>query len=620
MVALAAMTLIVFYPTRDAGFLKWDDQLYVTANSHVLGGLTWQGVWWALTTAHSPYWHPLTWLSHMADVQLFGIDAGAHHLVSVLIHVVSVLALFDLLRSATGAFWPSAFVAAIFAVHPLHAESVAWIAERKDVLSVLFSLLALRCHVAYARGRAKTQLVLSVALFVLAVMSKPMAVTLPLIMLLLDFWPLRRTGHHLLEKLPFMVIAAGVAIATVAVQARVGAVANLDVYPQSLRLANALISYVSYLGDALWPSRLAAFYPWPAEIVWPQVAAGFAVLAAITAAAVITRRKYPFVLAGWLWYLVTLLPVIGLLQAGEQSRADRFMYFPLIGLSIIFAWGMASLASRSGGWTSKLIPVAATAAMMACAATARVQVQYWHDDIALWRHAVEVTERNYLAHDLLGLAQKDRGQWDAALASYRTALSFTPPRQSEFAALVHNNIAFVLVQQGKLAEAITHYRRAIAIMPDLPESHLDLGATLVMAGRPAEAVPPYRQAIRLKPGMAPAHNGLGAALAQQGLRREAILEYREALRLDPTLALADANLGAALAQERQLPEAAESFISALKIQPDNPRWQYQAGIIFAAMKQTPRAIEHLEKALELDADLTDAAEGLTALRNGRPWP
>ena len=619
MVALAAVTLVVFAPALDAGFLKWDDQLYVTANPHVLAGLTWQGVWWALTTAHSPYWHPLTWLSHMADVQLFGLDAGSHHLVNVVVHVINALLLFELLRSATRAHWPSAFVAAVFAVHPLHVESVAWIAERKDVLSVLFSLLALRIYVNYVRGGTRALLWAVVTLFICAVMCKPMAVTLPLIMLLLDFWPLQRRATSL-EKMPLLMVAAVVSLVTVAVQWKVGAVADLEVFPWSRRLANAVTSYVLYLRDALWPSRLAAFYPWTPQVVWSQVVVALALLAAITVAAFKWRRRYPFVLVGWLWYLGTLLPVIGLLQAGEQSRADRFMYFPLVGLSIIVAWGMATLASRNTGWTSRLIPIAATAALVACAAAARIQVRYWHDDVSLWRHATEVTDSNYLAYDLLGLAEKERREWDAALASYAKALVFSPPRQPEFAALVHNNIAYVLVQQGRLPEAITHYRRAIAIRPELPESHLDLGATLVMAGKPAEAVPSYKEAIRLKPEMAPAHNGLGAALALQGQRREAIPQYREALQLDPTLALAWANLGAALAEERQWPEAASSFVRALQMQPDNAQWQYRTGLVFAAMQQTSQAIEHLEKAVALDPRMTEAADALAALRNARSEP
>ena len=619
MVALAAMTLVVFSPTLDAGFLKWDDQLYVTANTHVLAGLTWQGLWWALTTAHSPYWHPLTWLSHMADVQLFGLDAGSHHLVSVVIHVVNAVLLFDLLRSATRAHWPSAFVAAMFAVHPLHVESVAWIAERKDVLSVFFSLLALRFYIVYVSGGLRRHFWAAVALFICAVMCKPMAITLPLVLLLLDFWPLQRRASWG-EKTPFLVVAAVASAATVAVQWNVGAVAGLDLFSWSRRFANAVMSYGLYLRDALWPSRLAAFYPWTAQIIWWQLLIAVTALVAITVAAFTWRRRYPFVLAGWLWYLITLLPVIGLVQVGEQSRADRFMYFPLVGLSIIVAWGMATLASRTRGWTGRLIPLAATAAIVGCSIAARSQVRYWHDDVTLWRHATEVTDRNYLAYDLLGLAQKERHEWDAALASYSEALSFSPPRQPEFAALVHNNIAYVLVQQGKLPDAIAHYRRAIAIRPELPESHLDLGATLVMAGKAADAVPHYQEAIRLKPGMAPAYNGLGAALALQGQRREAIPQYREALQLDPTLALAWANLGAALAEERQWPEAANSFVRALKMQPDNAQWRYRAGLVFAAMQQTSQAIEHLEKAVALDPRMTEAAEALAALRSARSGP
>ncbi|HEX4565964.1 MAG TPA: glycosyltransferase family 39 protein, partial [Vicinamibacterales bacterium] len=399
-VALVALTLLVFSSVRHFDFVNWDDQLYLTENATVQAGLSWSNVRWALTTTHSPYWHPLTWMSHMLDVTLFGMDAGWHHVTSLLIHVASTLLLFALLRRMTRETGKSAFVAAIFAIHPLHVESVAWLAERKDVLSTFLLFVTMWMYVRYVERPGVARYAAIVIAYGLALMAKPMVVTLPFVLLLLDVWPLRRSGSParvLLDKLPLLALAIGVSVATLLVQRNVGAVAGLNALPVGARVANGLVGYVTYLWKASWPTRLAAFYPLHAYPAWVPALAG-AVLVVLTAFAFSQRRERPYVLVGWLWFIITVAPVIGLLQSGEQATDDRFMYVPLIGLSLIAAWGGRDLLARI--WLGRTA-VAATgfAIVGACAVTSYAQTSYWSDSLTLWRHAADVTGGNYVAYE-----------------------------------------------------------------------------------------------------------------------------------------------------------------------------------------------------------------------------
>jgi tetratricopeptide (TPR) repeat protein len=600
--ALAALTAIVYAPVRTFELVNWDDPSYVTDNPIVRGGLTWSSALWAVTTTHSPYWHPMTWLSLLLDVSLFGGDAGAYHVTSAAIHVATTLVLFLLLRRMTGAAGPSAFVAAIFAVHPLHVESVAWIAERKDVLSTFFWVLTIWAYVSYTRAPSAGRYLVVVAWYALALMSKPMVMTLPVVLLLLDWWPLGRFGGPkglpfgglFIEKIPLFAMAIATALATAIVQRRVGAVAGLEALPLGARIENAIVSCGVYIWKTVWPANLAAFYPLHAYPLWVVLLAA-AALVAITAAAIRVRRRLPHVAVGWLWFLVTVAPVIGLTQAGEQARADRFMYVPMIGLLLIVAF------SR---WPARLANARLAGAFVLIAASAvasRAQVLTWADSETLWRHAIEVVPRNYLAYQNLGEALRDRNRLDEALTNLRLALEDAPPNSPGLEAMIHNdlglvlsrkgqtgeaarefdeavrldpvfaeaqlNLANALAAEGRLTDAEPHYAAAIALKPDLVEPQVGLGGVLLEQRRPAEAIPHFETALRLDPAVPQAHNGLGAAYAMQGREADALREYDEALRLDPSLVTAHFNAAVLMLKQGRTDEARRHLDAALQIDP-----------------------------------------------------
>ena len=407
---LVLINVFVYGSVSDFELVNWDDPTYITENPTVLQGLTWANAWWALTTGHSPYWHPLTWISHMIDVSLFGSDAGAYHVVNVVLHTANTLLLFELLRRMTGAHGRSAFVAAMFAAHPLHVESVAWVTERKDVLSTCFWLLASLAYLSYVR-RGSWQRYVSVAvLFTLALMSKPMVVTLPVVFLLLDFWPLGRLspgtpGWRLraralvIEKLPLVALALATSVATVVIQHRVGAMAGLDALPWQARAGNASVGYVAYIWKTVWPAKLAAFYPL-FDTTAARVVLAVCAMLAVTAAVIRFRARHPYLLTGWMWYVITIAPVIGFLQAGEQGMADRFMYIPMIGLLMAAAWAVpAILPGRMA-----VVRAAGIAVVVASAVAAHAQVAHWENSLTLWEHATRVTPDSYIAYqNFLGM-------------------------------------------------------------------------------------------------------------------------------------------------------------------------------------------------------------------------
>jgi tetratricopeptide (TPR) repeat protein len=580
--ALIVLSVAVYAPLGHFDFVKWDDPQYITDNATVLAGLTWHGVAWAFTTTHGPYWHPLTWLSHMLDVQFFGLDAGGHHITNIVLHIATTLVLFALLRRTTGAPGRSAFVAALFAVHPLHVESVSWIAERKDMLSALFWMLTLGAYGRYAARPGVARYLAVLALFACALMAKPMVVTLPFALLLVDVWPLERAAvdrtagwsRLVTEKLPLMALAAAVGVATVVLQRGQGALPALGAIPLTLRVANALTSYVAYMGLMFWPAHLAALYPYPLAMpAWWTIAGAVLVLVGISVAAIRTARRYPYAVAGWLWYLGTLLPVIGLIQSGEQSMADRFVYIPLVGLFVIVAWGIPDLLAR---WPERRLALRAAAAIaiVACAVVARGQVQYWADNLTLWEHVVSSTGPNYRAQANLAMALQDAGRTGDAIAHYSEALRINPRfldaydnlglalagegRTDEAIALytqtlrlkatdadAHNNLGKLLAEQNKIDDAIVHFAEAVRLRPLFPEAHNNLANALASRGRIPEAIDRYTEALRLHPDFADAHNGLGGALMTQGRIAEAVQHFEEAVRLDPTFLAAQHNLAAA---------------------------------------------------------------------------
>ena len=516
---LAIAVLAAFWPVLDNDFVSYDDEKYVTRNRHVQMGLSLESVSWAWTTFAAANWHPLTWTSHMLDWQLYGDRPAGHHLSSLLWHLANTLLLFLVLRGLTGSIGRSAFVAALFGVHPLHVESVAWVAERKDVLSTWFWFATIGAYVRYTRRACTRRLLPVLGLLVLGLLSKPMLVSVPFTLLLLDVWPLRRleTGRigaslagPVREKLPLFFVAAASAVVTLAAQRSGEAIGSMEIYPLADRLSNALVAYSAYLWRTVWPFGLAVHYPHPrGDLPGWQIAVAASLLLLITLGVFRARVRRPYLLMGWLWYVGTLVPVIGLIQVGKQAMADRYSYVPLIGIFIMVAFGVPDLFPPASGARAKRV-VLATLACVSIAlliVSTRFQVVHWRDSVTLFEHALTVTPPNAIAHNGAGLA---------------------------------------LAEQGRLPEAIEHYRKAIEIRPGYAEAFNNLGGALATQGRVAEAIAGYDQALNIDPDYAEASNNLGVALARQGRFDEAIERFRAALAIRPCYGRAHSNLAAAL--------------------------------------------------------------------------
>jgi protein O-mannosyl-transferase len=535
--ALALITLMVYLPATHDNFINYDDQDYVTENSMVQKGLTWAGVKWAFTTGHASNWHPITWISHMADCEFFGLNPGGPHLVNVLFHAANSVLLFVLLLRLTGEIRPSAFIAALFAWHPLHVESVAWISERKDVLSMFFGLLALLSYVRYAKENHRRSFWLAFLFFALGLMSKPMLVTLPFVMLLLDFWPLRRFSNTalclplLLEKIPFFLLTIVSCLVTFFVQSQQGgnAVDSLEMVPLHYRLLNTVIAYGRYLLKTVWPVNLTVIYPLPDHLSWMYAAAATSAMALLVISWLVWRgaRACPYLTAGWLWFLGTLVPVIGLVQVGSAGLADRYTYFPLIGIFIAVTFGANDLAKRLR--IPKIVLLAAASVILAtCLILTGQQLRYWRDSETLFAHAVAVTKDNHVAHVNLGVALDQKGELNEALEQYRAAEQLAPELYH-----IHNNIANILDRQGHPAEALAEYREAVSRQPNLAFLHNSLGGELVTLGRFDEALQEFSRAIQLDSHYAQPHLETAKIFFQQGRDAEAINELRAALRIEP---------------------------------------------------------------------------------------
>ena len=559
---LALITLLVYLPATRDGFVNYDDQDYVTENSTVQKGLTWTGSKWAFTTGHASNWHPLTWLSHMTDCELFGLNPGAHHFVNVLFHTANAVLLLLLLFRLTGALWPSAFVAALFAWHPLHVESVAWVSERKDVLSTFFALLTLLAYTRYAQKKSRVEsresganttvpaldsrlwtfdYTLALFFFALGLMSKPMLVTLPFVMLLLDYWPLKRVTSDrwqvskvmrlVLEKWPFFLLAAASCVVTFLVQSqRSGdAVASLELVPLHYRFCNALASYGLYLLKMVWPVRLAVFYPLPEHLTWLLMAATASAVVLVIISSLVWRsgRAHAYLPVGWLWFLGTLVPVIGLVQVGGAALADRYTYFPLIGVFIAITFGFCDLAGRLQ-FPQKAIATAAILILATCLMLAENQLRCWRDSETLFAHALAVTKNNHVAHVNLGVALEQKGELNEALAEYRAAEELAPELYH-----IHNNLGNLLDNLGHPREALLEYRWAVLLNPNLPSLHNGAGMVLAELGRFDEALTQFKEAARLDPTYPWAHLEIGKLRLKQGRDAEAIDELRAALRIDP---------------------------------------------------------------------------------------
>jgi protein O-mannosyl-transferase len=563
---LAGLTLAAYVPVFWNGFTNFDDDTYVTENPHVRSGPTPESLVWAFTTARAANWHPLTWISHMIDWRLYGAEPRGHHLTSLLLHLANVILLFLLLDRATGASRESAFVAALFAVHPLHVESVAWIAERKDVLSALFGLWSVWAYVSYTRAPSARRMALVAAALAAGLMAKPMLVTLPFCLLLLDVWPLERASlgvrRLIVEKIPLFGLSVASSVTTFLVQRHGGAMSPIDRYPMGLRIENAVVSYAAYLGKAVWPAALAPFYPHAA--VPPSsgiIAAAALLLVAVTLAAWRLRKDHPYLLTGWLWYIGTLVPVIGLVQVGKQRMADRYMYLPSIGLFIIAAWGTAAFGRR---WPRRAGPWLFAAAAMVVAALASLtwtQARVWHDSITLFTHDIRVVGPNATAEVDLGAALESDGKTDLALGRYEEAIGIDPGNRA-----ANNRIAGILVQRGDLDGAIAHYETALGATRHDPDTLSNLGVALAKGGRLQEAIERFREALAAATeDSAAIHTNLGNALYLTGQVDDAIAAYREAIRLDPRDAETFENLGIALHRSGRDPEARAALVAARRL-------------------------------------------------------
>ncbi|MFC1515633.1 tetratricopeptide repeat protein [Thermodesulfobacteriota bacterium] len=558
---IAATTFFVYQHVQNLDFV-FDDHQYITENRLVHGPVTLNSILWAFTTTHDGNWHPLTWLSHMLDCQLFGLNPGRHHLVNLLFHIANTLLLFSVFEKMTGDFRKSAFVAALFALHPLHVESVAWVAERKDVLSMFFGLLTLRGYVRWVEHPGVSRYLTVLLFFTLGLMAKPMLVTLPFVLLLLDYWPLHRfrtkpsnnpeTGHQravlsglIREKIPLFILTSISAVLTFMAEKKGGSMSALDAIPLKSRMANALISYVNYIIKTVWPAKMTVLYPLQETFPWWKVAGACVVLITVTFLAIKSIKRHPFFTVGWCWYLGTLVPVIGLVQVGVQSMADRYTYIPLVGIFIIIAWGAPELVAQ---WRYRKIWLATLASVILAILMVSTwkQVRYWENSITLFEHALKITSNSYVPHYNLGHALAKQGRTSEAIEHYLQALRLKPDYVK-----AHNNLGNVLARQGRTSEAIEHYLQALRIKPDQAKAHYNLGATFDKQGRISEAIEHYLQALRIKPDYVKAHNNLGVALFRKGNITGAIAHFREALRINPDHIHAKNNLEKALMMQQQ---------------------------------------------------------------------
>ena len=584
---LIVLTLAVYWPVTHADFLSYDDPTYVTDNIHVQRGLTGESVTWAFGLSHHSNWHPLTWLSLMLDAEWFGLDAGAFHRTNLFFHAANALLLFWVLRRMTGAVWRSALVAALFAWHPLHVESVAWVTERKDVLSTFFGLLTLWAYLRHVEGGGKRYYLAALLCFALGLMAKSMLVTWPCVLMLLDFWPLRRMQFGALnagtnaaggppgepqfdsatpgklgrEKIPFFALALLAGGATFAAQKQGGAIASGEALPFSLRVANALVAYAEYLRKMVWPDDLAIFYPHPGVWPWAHVALASLLMVGLSVWVIRQWRCRPYLLVGWLWYVGTLVPVIGLVQIGEQSMADRYTYVPLMGVYVMAAWGLAELRAQ-WRWPTLAVAAVAGVALAGCLALTAAQVKYWAGTEPLFQHALRVTKNNAVAHHCLGCVLARQEKFTEATFQFNEALRLHP-RYAE----AHCNLGIVLAKEGKLAEAKSHYEEALRQRANYSDAWYNLGNILVKEGKLDDAREHFSKALEFKPELADAHNNLGFVLAAQRQTPEAIEHYHAALRLRPDFADAHNNLAVALESLGKIEEATKHLAEAVKLNP-----------------------------------------------------
>jgi protein O-mannosyl-transferase len=575
MLGLAVVTLAIYAQVIGHQFIALDDPTYIRENPMVNHGLTRAGLVWAFTTFHMANWHPLTWVSHMVDCQFFGTNAGRHLLVNALIHAANTLLVFWFLLRTTHARWSSALVAALFALHPLHVESVAWASERKDTLSTFFGLLSLIAYVRYAEARSISRYTWVAIALALGLLAKPMLMTWPFIMLLLDYWPLRRfQGPEVrgqwsvlrglvIEKIPLFALVAASAVMTFLAQSRGGAVRTFEEAPIALRLSNALVSYAKYFLLTFWPHDLAVFYPLPgANIPAWQIIGAASLLIGITAFCLFQRKIRPYLIVGWLWFVGTLVPVIGVVQVGGQIMADRYFYIPSIGLFIALVFGLAEIVT-SWRVAPSLCAAIAGAVLLVLAALTNAQIQRWRDSFTLFEYTLAVTPPNFRIEHNLGVALAASNRFDEAAAHFEKALRIHPNFYDGLVAMSH-----IRANQGRMPEAIKYFQAAIRIQPDTPKAHMQLAHVLWEQKRDQEALEEMRRALQSAPGDADIRGDFGVALARLGRIPESIDHFREALRLNPNSAETHNNLGLALLASGKARESIPEFEAALRLKPE----------------------------------------------------
>jgi len=653
---LGLTTLALFAPVLGHDFLSYDDQVYVTENAHVRAGLTWDGLLWAFQGSHASNWHPLTWLSHMLDCQLYGLNPLGHHLTNVLLHAANSMLLFLVLYRMTGAVWRSASVAALFAWHPLHVESVAWVAERKDVLSAFFWLLTMLAYARYAQEskvqspKSKVFYGLALLCFALGLMAKPMVVTLPFVLLLLDFWPLRRVSDFkglsrlLLEKVPLFILAAITCALTIWAQGQANAIVPTAGLPISRRIPHAIVSYLHYIVATLWPRHLAVFYPYEGAAPPTQLIFTAVLLLLITVLVLRFARWQFFLATGWFWFLGTLVPVIGLVQVGDQAWADRYMYLPSIGLFVLIVWSAVDFVGNR-----KVIGVLAGAVALALAWATALQLGHWKNTRTLFEHTAQVTRNNYMAITMLGSLFAKDNQFDRAIQCFDTALRYKPGypeahffrgnvldqqgkldeaigeyRQAVWFKPVQEQarilLGVALGKQQKYAEAMTEYQAALALNPDSAVAHNNLARLLHTQGRLDEAIQHYSAALKLDPDLAQAHNNLGILLLQKGRLAESTAQLREALRLSPGNLETQLNLAQALNQQGEGKEAAELLAVVVRAAPNDAQVHYQLGLALEQMQKTREAMGRYAQALLLQPDFAEVLNHLAWILATDPRP
>jgi Flp pilus assembly protein TadD len=596
-IVLVLATFAIYFQIGAFEFKNYDTDIYVYENNRVRAGLNWHNFRWALTTTYFGNWLPLTWLSHMLDVQLYGLDAKSHYLTNLMFHMANTLLLFWVFRRMGGGGWRSCLVAALFALHPLHVESVAWIAERKDVLCTFWGLLTLWCYIGYAQRPQIGRYVAVFLFFILGLMSKPMLVTLPFVMLLLDYWPLKRMqwdgagqdnntakliGARLflvVEKIPLFIASAASCIVTFYAQKASGAVGSLAALPMHDRIANALFSYVRYIAKMLWPTNLAVIYPYPEDFPLWMVSAACLLIAAVTYLALKHAKTRPWLLVGWLWYLGTLVPVIGLVQVGHQAMADRYTYIPSIGLFIIIAWGASQLAAR-WRYGKTVLTIMALSAVCCLSLVTRTQLRHWENSVTLFRHTIEVTKKNTAAHNNLGNALLEKADAQIAIKHFATVLALNPKN-----AKAQNNLGNAFMKIERVDEAIGHYLESIELAPAVARTHNNLAVALYRQKQMAESIRHFLTALRLKPDYAEAYNNLGAAYRRTGQGERAARSYLKAIELRPDFAEAYNNLGILLLHQGKPKTASSYFHKALAAKPGYQKAQENLKKVKAAQEQ-----------------------------------